>query len=326
MSEPESKSDHILALARDLLDDIELGRLTTEQLLLKVSRLARLTESEEIREWLTYELYGYPASGDVFDKYMKLTGRWVKKEGKRGHIQSLAGIESFIKTSTLELQVMRIPDLSISSANPNQIGMPLAPMTVVNKVIANCNQLHLLINKMTQIHSKVLSLLHKFVCSVYYERVFSGMVQSVFERYKAVVDSKLVGRCGDVLEKFPAVYARLAEDDPEAVSQALATCRRIIDSFADSVFPSSDKTIDSDGNTLKLGEQQVLNRINAYIMERVSSSSRRAKLRQSLGNLYGRTSSGVHAEVSQEEARSLLLNVYLVLGEIISLPEDPSTH
>ncbi|HEX8202936.1 MAG TPA: hypothetical protein VF590_20845, partial [Isosphaeraceae bacterium] len=63
--------------------------------------------------------------------------------------------------------------------------------------------------------------------------------------------------------------------------------------------------------------------------ERTSSDSRRTKLRQMLSNLYARTSSGVHAEVAREEAQALMLQVYLLLGEIVSLPtpsDDPLSN
>ena len=64
MSDPQSKSEHILSLARSF-DDIELARLPADQLVLKVSRLARLIGSGEIKQWLKYELQGYPGSGEL---------------------------------------------------------------------------------------------------------------------------------------------------------------------------------------------------------------------------------------------------------------------
>ncbi len=36
-------------------------------------------------------------------------------------------------------------------------------------------------------------------------------------------------------------------------------------------------------------------------------------------NLYARVSTGVHADVSIEEAQSLFLNCYLLLGEILHI-------
>jgi hypothetical protein len=46
MDDQITKSEHIMNLARDLVDDIELGRLPIEKLLLKASRLARLRRGD----------------------------------------------------------------------------------------------------------------------------------------------------------------------------------------------------------------------------------------------------------------------------------------
>jgi hypothetical protein len=55
----QSRSEHILELAKELLDDIELSRLSAEALLLKTSRLARWVGSEEIKYWINLEMKGY---------------------------------------------------------------------------------------------------------------------------------------------------------------------------------------------------------------------------------------------------------------------------
>ena len=57
---------------------------------------------------------------------------------------------------------------------------------------------------------------------------------------------------------------------------------------------------------------------------RGQKEGRRKKLVQSLKNMYSRANAGVHADVTHAEAQSLMLNVYLVLGEIVLLPEAPS--
>jgi hypothetical protein len=122
MNNPVSKSDHIASLASDLLDDIELGRLSIEQLLLKVTRLARLTGSDEVKQWLGFELDGYKGTDVLSLKYMEITGRWTNKTKKIGYLQSLAGLQAIIETATSTLKTIRIPDISssITSANPSQ--------------------------------------------------------------------------------------------------------------------------------------------------------------------------------------------------------------
>jgi hypothetical protein len=115
---------------------------------------------------------------------------------------------------------------------------------------------------------------------------------------------------------------RLADGDSEAISQALTTVRRIIDSFADSIFTPSDETKQMNGNDVSLGANRHQNRINAYVYQRINSKSRKTKIRQNLSNLYDRVSTGVHNDVSPEEASSLFLNTYLLLGEVLHIGES----
>lgn len=79
----QSQSKHILELARELLDDIELRRDSAEYLILKTSRLARLVGSEEIKYWLNLEMQGYNSSNEISLKYMEITGRWISKKKRR---------------------------------------------------------------------------------------------------------------------------------------------------------------------------------------------------------------------------------------------------
>lgn len=82
----ESIAAHRLALAHDLLEDIELTRLTPDALLLKASRLARLVGNADIQEWLALELGGY-----VFDeagragKFADMVGRWTDRAKNWGY-------------------------------------------------------------------------------------------------------------------------------------------------------------------------------------------------------------------------------------------------
>lgn len=178
------------------------------------------------------------------------------------------------------------------------------------------------ISRLSAIKSRVLAQLHAFVSEVYYEKEFDSLSESIFERYKSAVDTLIADSCGEVLEKIPSVMSRLSEGDEESISQALVTCRRIIEAFADSIFPPSDQTIEIGGNTLKLDASKHQNRINAYVHQHVQSQSRKQKIRQNLANLFDRVSTGVHKDVTAEEANSLFLNVYLFLGEILHIKKD----
>ena len=302
----QSRSEHILQLARELLDDIELSRTSPENLILKASRLARWVGSEEIRYWLKLEMTGYNNSNAISIKYMGLTGRWIDREKNLGYWGPLAQQEATIIAERAKLASMRTPDSSSDWA-------AVAIGNVTDAMTASAN----LISRLSGIRTRVLGLLHSFVSEIYYEKEFDSLSESIFERYKRDVDSLISENCGEVLEKIPSVMDRLADGDQESISQALATCRRIIEAFADSIYAPTDQTVEIGGNTLKLDASKHQNRINAFVHAKTQSQSRKQRLRQNLSNLFDRVSSGVHNEVTAEEARALFLNTYLFLGEVL---------
>ncbi len=304
----QSKSEHIFSLAQELLDDIELSKLSAEALLLKATRLARLASSEKIQHWLSYEMGGYNSRDKISREFMGRTGRWINVEEKTGYWGSLAQQEAAIQTLKIELQNVRVPELGGDTA-----------YRTAKMLMERAASISTKISKISGIRSRVISLLHEFVAGIYYEKAFSGLAEGIFESYKEEIDAIIAEQCGDVLEKLPFIYDRLREGDSEAVSQGLTTCRRIIDAFANAIYPPTDETVEIGGNTLKLGANHHQNRLNAYIAKRVVSDSRKQKLRQSLSNLYSRVSAGVHDEVTPQEAKALLLSTYLFLGEVLTL-------
>lgn len=307
----QSRSEHILELAKELLDDIELSRASAESLILKASRLARWVGSEEIRYWLKLEMQGYNSSNEVSLRYMGITGRWVDREKQRGYWGPLAQQEAAIIAEQAKLHAMRVPDTAGEKAF-------FATKKVTDEMTSSTS----LISKLSGIKSRVLAKLHEFVSEIYYEKQFDSLSESIFERYKSDVDSLIGDSCGEVLEQIPSVMSRLAEGDQEAISQSLTTCRRVINSFADNIFPPSEETIEIGGNQLSLAANYHQNRINAYIHQRIDSKTRKKRFRQNLANLYDRVSTGVHNEVTAEEARALFLNTYLLIGEILHLPRN----
>lgn len=306
----QSRSEHILELAKELLDDIELSRLPAESLLLKASRLARWVGSDEIKYWIELEMKGYNSSNEISLKYMSITGRWTNREEKKGYWGPLAQHEAALESQNIKLRSMSTPDTSGDWAF-RVMQMHQQQMASTTNYIAT----------LSGIKSRVLANLHGFVAKVYYEKEFDNLSESIFEKYKSEVDNLISTHCGDVLQQIPSVMSRLAEGSPESISQALNTARRIIDSFADSIFPPTEETINIGGNDVTLGANKHQNRINAFVHERIESKSRKTKIRQNLSNLYDRVSTGVHNDVTAEEARSLFLNTYLLLGEILHIAE-----
>ncbi|HCI9655804.1 hypothetical protein [Enterobacter hormaechei] len=303
------RSEHELELAKELLDDIELSRLNAEALFLKAARLARLCGTEEFKKWIGFEIRGYVSNEDTSLKFMTKTGRWTNREEKKGYWAPIAQIEAIINSQTLKLNSLGTPNVSgVSMAYP----IMKEHRDLVNNVSNS-------ISTYSGIKSRALGVLHDFVSAIYYEKELDHLAESIFERYKKDIDTLISDLCAEVLQQIPSVVNRLAEKDEESVSQALTTVRRIIDSFADAIFPPTEDTYEIGGEALTLGPSRHLNRINVFVHQRIESKGRKDKIRQNLKNLYARVSTGVHADVTIEEAQSLFLNCYLLLGEILHI-------
>lgn len=317
-----------ISLARELVDDLELSRLPPEALLLKASRLARFMDDEVTQKWLAMEIGGYTFEDvEAGTKAADRVWRWSDKAKQQGWWWSLAEMDARINALQVELKQCRVPDVSVtlSSSNPNEYVTGWGGSNVqsvnqpVKEVLAWMETTTKEIQRLTGIRSRVLAKVHEFVFDSYYELAFSATAGSIYTGFQADVDARLTAIAGEAANRLPAVSERLATGDQEAISHAMTTCRRIIDSFSAALYPPSEIPAVIDGAEVQVGASNVLNRLNAYLAAHCESSSRRERLRKTLRELYSRVSAGVHADVTPDEARALYVQTYVTLGEIALL-------
>jgi hypothetical protein len=319
---------HKLELARELLDDIELSKLSPEQILLKVMRLARLCDDTDVRTWLNYELLGYPNT-EVGRKFMDLMKRWTDKEKNLGYWIPFAAVDGTIAAIKIQIQQLQIPDvhLSLSSANPHEFvtgfgGRGEELFRPASAVLFRLTDLTNKVTTLSGIRSRVLARVHSFVCTTYYELAFSGAAESIFQRHQIAIDILLRENAPEVLEKIPSISDRLAEGDSEAISQAMNSCRRMIKALADAVYPASDAPVIVDGTEYQVGSENYLNRIKLHIKKFCASESRRERLRRSLTDIHDKASAGTHDDITPGEAQAIFLSTYLLLGEVLDVSKD----
>jgi len=306
-----SKSQHILDLAKEIIDEIELSQNDAQSILLKCTRLSRYVGNDEIKSWLLFEMQGYYSGDSISEKYMTKTGRWIDRKENKGYWYALSQIEVLLQSEMTKQKSLTIPNSSSDGA-----------FYVVKNVINEMRATSHTISKLGGIKSKVLSIAHNFATNIYYEKIFDNLAESIFDDYKGEIDFLISKNSGSIIEQIPSVMERLSDSNKESISQALSTCRRIIDSFANNIFPPTDETEILDGSELSLKADKTLNRLNVYVNKFTESKSRKNKIRQNLKNLYERVSAGVHSDVDAQEARNLFFNVYLILGEILTLKDN----
>jgi hypothetical protein len=294
-------------VASELLDDIELDRIPLPQCLMKGRRLARLMEDEEVSKWISYELTGYKKD-DLGLKYMDLTSRWGDATREKGYWGSIPELLSNAESYQAAIQAHRVESISGDNAFISLRAQNAEINTKLNMISAT-----------SRIPPAVLTVLHDYVGRVYLELIFSEQQANIFESLRKEVDARLSEAIGDSLLKIQSIQDRLNAGDSEAVSQAMLTCRRLIDAFANCVFPARNEEYSLGGQKLAVKQSNVLNRMNAYVHSCGVTGGRAVRIRRTLADVYERVSSGVHADVSYSEARFLFLNTYTLLGEIFSL-------
>lgn len=149
---------------------------------------------------------------------------------------------------------------------------------------------------------------------------FGDIPSRQFDVIRDRVDNILLDVCPEAVEKFMSAYERLGSQSTEDWSLALTACRRVIKAVADSIFPPVDESRDG----RKLGEEQYINRLWAFLDDHLEASSDKdlAKahvnyLGSFLQRLNEKASKGVHASVGYEEAVRAVLYTYLTLGDIL---------
>ena len=296
-----------LALAEQLLEDVELTRLPIDQLVLKATRLARLIEDEAALVWLGFETRGVPGSEDG-KRHMSRTGRWKDREKGEGYWSPAGAIQAMIDSGGQAVGALKVDSVGGEWAS-------IALREQRGAIVSLSSQSMI----MAGVVVRVAGLIHEFVTRVHLELQFSDAQAEMFETARQDVDARLALLGGDALTKISSINERFRAGDPESVSHAMTTARRLIDSIADAVFPGRAESYAIGKEEFSVDNSKVLNRINAFLHQSGASEGRRSRIRRTLGDIYGWVSKGVHDEVDVEEARFVFLLTYATLGEVVSL-------
>jgi hypothetical protein len=169
-----------------------------------------------------------------------------------------------------------------------------------------------------------------YLCDCEAKLTFSSTSGTVFDRHRRRVDRYLAELAPDALDKLNASYRRARDGEPESLSQALLSCRRVLESVADVVFPpQSEPNTDTKGNVHLVDRPHYKNRLDAFVDLAFLGETTNRTVHASFDDLDARietldklTQKGVHDAVTQEEVDLCVVQTYLLTGEILSLHES----
>lgn len=161
---------------------------------------------------------------------------------------------------------------------------------------------------------------HEIVSKLYNEVKFAGTISNCFDLLKNEVDDRLLDLNPEIAEKLMLSFKSVSSNNKEEWSQALTTCRRLLEDLADELYPASNNK--TNGRTLK--KEQYVNRLWAFMDTTIESNSNK-KLAKThvdflgswLENVNKLANKGVHAELGQLEATKAVFHTYLVVADIL---------
>ncbi|MBO5967931.1 MAG: hypothetical protein J6S14_05475 [Clostridia bacterium] len=319
-------------LSCEILKNFELSEIPVGNIILKCLRLCRLLGDQEGVLLFTFESSGYPRG--INGKYTSEAER-IAVLAHRGFQQYdyntkklanylsyalLSDIESCIETLRIKLAASVDPDISLTSANPNQYLFPPAGNSDERSQITSQ------IQQKTQILAQVKGALYNYVLTIYNKLVYGNIVEDIFTESRMNVNQKLGEYCPKSIEKFVSVYENLSSDNPEDYANAVHSCRRILLDLADALYPPSDIPVQINGKSIKVGADQYINRLIQYISSKSGSKTYNDVVGSDLSSIGMRLDAindavckGTHTDVTKDEATRYIIHTYLLISDIVSL-------
>jgi hypothetical protein len=127
---------------------------------------------------------------------------------------------------------------------------------------------------------------------------------------------------------------RITSGGEEDISHALTSCRRMIKSLADALYPATNEEKPGlDGVSRKMSDEAYKNRLLQFVRERVGKHKSGAVLQAIISDLGKRldaldalSSKGVHADPSIAEAHTCVVQTYLLAGDLLTIADGSSMH
>lgn len=171
--------------------------------------------------------------------------------------------------------------------------------------------------------------LWEFLTETEYELTFGEATAETFDRLRSYVDKQLTTIAPTALEQFQAAYRRLKDGGAEDRAHALTSCRRVLKTLADELYPASSEPVTGfDGKVRVLDDAKFINRLVQYVAETVGKHENGAVVQAALEDVGARlgalnelASKGVHAEVTTYEVDTCVVQTYLVVADVLRIRE-----
>jgi hypothetical protein len=319
-----SRRETALALAEEILSDVELSRIPATQIVRKASRLARLMDDIDGVEWLSQEVSGFEfkngkltASGAKAAKRSRRQSRYdPETSSERYWTQNINRLQSDVDAGRIYLQAAADPDVSISSANPHQIVQ--SPRGNTQERISMFKS----IRAGEELIGKIVGAIYSYVSTKEIELRFGAALEDAFSTVRNEVDARIARLAPSAATKLAAALESASSGNPEHWANAASACRRLLKAIADELRKPGEPV-----NGRPMTDDKYINRLIDWIVNQTSlGGTLKDVITADLEDFGNRIDAfddaghkGAHAEVTKYEASRFITGAYLLIGDILNL-------
>lgn len=211
--------------------------------------------------------------------------------------------------------------------DPDSYSGEITPLAISNA--KNNNERNFIISEIQKYSDrieKVKGSIYKYILKINNQLKYGDFVEDIFNKNREIVNKKLSELCPEAIQKFVSVYENMDSSNPEDWSNAVHSCRRIIKDVADSLYKPSEENIISNGKSIKIGNDNYINRLILFIESKSNNKTYNSVIKSNLNSIGEKLDSinnavckGTHTNVEKYEAERYVIYTYLLLGDIISL-------
>lgn len=325
------KKAEALKIVEDGLKELESSKGSITVAVQKLSRAANLIDEKDIYIWAEYHL-GNPQYTKPVQKLIEAVDKEFEKENEdERDYEKVIKLRDGLSNYGLNYKLHIAPSFDWKSSKAS------GGLQSVDFIEENYN--HLLKLKKGndgELYRKNLKWLldyikktaHYYLSELHNKLKFSGTVTTSFDLLKNAVDNRLLDLDPEIAEQLMLAFKSVSSSNKEEWSHALTTCRRLLESLADKLYPASDLAIGK--RTFK--QSQFVNRLWQFMNDSIESDSNR-DLAQTHVNFLGSwlektnklTNKGVHDDVSQLEATKAVFHLYLMLADLLDYLDPSAT-
>lgn len=273
------------------------------------ARLLKTIPSEEANAQWSAEYRGY------------ISRRILQSEQREANLRSIQQIEDLVR-------MLREEEAATLNPPPNgmhtyDLGKHMAEQRAIRTRLVNSRI------PLETVLSRVRDRLWVFLTETEYELFFGEATAATFDRLRAYVDQQLTTISPPALEQFQTAYSRLRDGGAEDRAHALTSCRRVLKSLADELYPAGSAPVKcADGKIRVLNDARFVNRLLQYVSEAVGKHENGAVVQATLKDIDARlgalndlASKGVHADVTTYEVDTCVVQTYLVVADVLRIRE-----